>query len=213
MAGEKKRLKKLVAAVEATMGDSAKVRKLRRAAALERFIDKLRDKLEALQGELDSGGAKGKRAREKSRQVDILQTPRSSSCRADQSLDAANANIAHPAISRVPPIGVIAPSQRAPVAHSTYRLPEKINVPAVIDQPARPSHALASGARIASIPTTSSATACTSWYFAAVSHVDTRPDCSRVALSACAPKAPRATPRPPRIAPISTKGWLIPNVL
>jgi hypothetical protein len=39
-------------------------------------------------------------------------------------------NDIHPAISAVPPIGVMAPNQRKPVKGMRYRVPEKIRIPA-----------------------------------------------------------------------------------
>jgi hypothetical protein len=72
MAGKKKRLKKLVAAVSAILGDKQEAKKLRKTEALERFIVKLKDKHREMERELAKGSLEGAAAKEKSRRVKDL---------------------------------------------------------------------------------------------------------------------------------------------
>ncbi len=72
MAKQKKRLRRLVEAVSAILGDQQKAKKLKKAEALERFISKLQDKRREMEGEIEKGSLDGKAAKEKTRQAESL---------------------------------------------------------------------------------------------------------------------------------------------
>ena len=69
---KKKRLKKLVDAVSGILDGDHKAKKLRKARALGRFIEKLESKKGELEKEIASGGCKGKEAEEKNDQIRLL---------------------------------------------------------------------------------------------------------------------------------------------
>ena len=70
MAGKKKKkLKKLVEAVSAILGDQQKAKTLKKTEALESFIEKLKDRHGEMEKELSQGSLKGDAAEERSRQV------------------------------------------------------------------------------------------------------------------------------------------------
>ena len=72
MAKQKKRLAKLVEAVSTILGSDQKARKLRKAKALARFIEKLEIKKAEIEKEIASEKVKGKEAEEKEDQVRLL---------------------------------------------------------------------------------------------------------------------------------------------
>jgi hypothetical protein len=72
MAKQKKRLAKMVEAVSTIMGSDHKARKLRKAKALARFIEKLGIKKAEIENEIASEKVKGKEAEEKEDQVRLL---------------------------------------------------------------------------------------------------------------------------------------------
>lgn len=72
MAVKKKRLKKLVDAVSAILGDSEKAKKLKKSEALESFIGKLEDRRSAFDKEISKGSLAGKELKEKSRKSELL---------------------------------------------------------------------------------------------------------------------------------------------
>ncbi len=69
MAGKNKRLKKLVEAVSAILGDQQKAKKLKKRKALERFILKLKDRHAEMEMELEQGSLEAAAAKERSRQA------------------------------------------------------------------------------------------------------------------------------------------------
>lgn len=72
MAGTKKRLKKLVAAVSEILGDQKKAKKLKKAEALERFIGKLEDKHREMESARSKGTLEGKAAEEQAHKTESL---------------------------------------------------------------------------------------------------------------------------------------------
>jgi hypothetical protein len=72
MAAKKKRIRDLVEAVSAILGDQKKAKKLKKAKALQRFIVKLKDKHREMEEELALNSFQGNAAKEKSRQAAVL---------------------------------------------------------------------------------------------------------------------------------------------
>ena len=69
MPKKKKRIRKLVEAVSAILGDQMKAKKLKKAKALQRFIAKLKDRHREMEKELSQGSLQGTAAKEKARQA------------------------------------------------------------------------------------------------------------------------------------------------
>ena len=72
MPAKKKRLKKLVDAVSALLGDQQKAKKLRKSEALARFIAKLEAAHKEMEKELEKKSLKGSAAKEKARRAESL---------------------------------------------------------------------------------------------------------------------------------------------
>ena len=72
MAAKKKRIRRLVEAVSAILGDQTKAKKLKKVKALQRFIVKLKDKHQEMEKELAQDSFQGNAAKEKSRQAAAL---------------------------------------------------------------------------------------------------------------------------------------------
>ena len=72
MPGKKKRLKNLVEAVSAILGDQQKAKKLKKAKALKRFIAKLEDKHRSMERELEKDSPDTQVVDELARQAESL---------------------------------------------------------------------------------------------------------------------------------------------
>lgn len=72
MPAKKKRLKNLVEAVAAILGDQQKAKKLKKAKALDRFIAKLDDKHRSMEKELKKDSPKTEAVSELARQAESL---------------------------------------------------------------------------------------------------------------------------------------------
>jgi len=68
----KKRLKRIVSAVKDILGDDVKSKKLKKARALKRFIEKMQDKRQVISKEVNKGKVKKGKEKELRRNIETL---------------------------------------------------------------------------------------------------------------------------------------------
>ena len=72
MPPKKKKLKKLVDAVSAILGDTEKAKKLKKSEALESFIKKMEDRQISIETEIFEGSLEGKELKLETKKVALL---------------------------------------------------------------------------------------------------------------------------------------------